>query len=316
MLKYKLLYATKSQKYLYINLKKSNSCLNNELNSNEQGRPPVWGIIGGSGFEKFEGIKNIESLDRSTPFGPCSTGFQKMELDGIKFNFIPRHGKNHESTPSEVNYLANIFALKKQGSTKIIAFSAVGSLKKEFAPGDLVIPHQYIDRTKSLRKHTFCGDGFVGHTSLAKPICISLFEKFNTKSYDFKIHKGGVYICVEGPYFSTQAESKSYLQLGASIIGMTNFPEYALAREAGLHYIPCCFVTDYDCWDDSIPHVTLDEVILLMKKNNIKAFHILKNILKENPIGCSCENDGLKTGLMTHYESIDPKIREWLKIIR
>lgn len=192
------------------------------------------GIIGGSGFEKFEEFKTVELLSTDTPFGKTSTGFKKAKLDETEFLFISRHGDHHELLPSEINYRANIYAMKKMGVTSIVSFSAVGSLAKEYAPGDLVVPHQYIDRTKSLRKSTFLGEGLIGHVSLAQPICKVMAQNLETQKskFDFKIHFGQTYVCIEGPYFSTKAESLAYRQMGAQIIGMSNFPEYALAREA------------------------------------------------------------------------------------
>lgn len=281
------------------------------------------GIIGGSGFEKFEEFETIELLSRDTPFGPTASGFKKVKVDGTDFLFISRHGEHHEHLPSEINYRANIYAFKKLGAKAIVSFSAVGSLQKEYAPGDLVIPYQYIDRTKSLRQHTFLGEGLIGHVSLAKPICEKMAErikeliaakKINEK---FNTHFGQTYVCIEGPYFSTKAESNTYRQMGAQIIGMSNFPEYALAREAGLPYLPCCFVTDYDCWDDSIPHVTVEEVIKVMKHNNSKAFTILKTILKEKNIheGSLAPDGGLRAGLFMPKEAIPASKRPWVDVL-
>ncbi len=277
------------------------------------------GIIGGSGFEKFEEFETIQVLDRETPFGEASSGFKKVKVDGKEFLFISRHGDHHEHLPSEINYRANIYALKKMGAKAIVSFSAVGSLQKEFAPGDLVIPYQYIDRTKSLRQHTFLGGGLIGHVSLAKPICEVMAGRAKelVKGANFKSHFGQTYVCIEGPYFSTKAESNTYRQMDAQIIGMSNFPEYALAREAGLPYLPCCFVTDYDCWDDSIPHVTVEEVIKVMKNNNSKAFSILKSILKSPEIysGSLAYEGGLKTGLFMPPELIPAAKRPWVEVL-
>lgn len=277
-------------------------------------------IIGGSGFENFEEFEFIAELDRQTPFGECSSGFKKVRISGQDCLFISRHGKNHEQLPSEVNYRANIFALKKHGAKAIVSFSAVGSLRQEFKPGDLVITDQYIDRTKGLRKHTFLGEGIVGHVSLAKPICKKMEQQLKKASqkFEFETHFSGTYICIEGPYFSTQAESKSYINSGASIIGMTHFPEYALAREAGLAYLPCCWVTDYDCWDDSRPHVTVAEVIAVMKKNNSKAFSLLKELVSyKNQLwqGTDAPEGGLKNGLFMPLEMVPKNKIEWLKLL-
>lgn len=278
-------------------------------------------IIGGSGFENFEEFVTVKKLDQETPFGLCSSGIKKVKINETECLFISRHGEHHEHLPSEVNYAANIYALKKYGAKAIVAFSAVGSLKKEYKPGDLVIPTQYIDRTKSLRRSTFLGGGLVGHVSLAKPICMTMLENLKSIAtrFNFDYHFGGNYVCVEGPYFSTQAESKSYQQMGGTIIGMTNFPEYGLAREAGLPYLPCSWITDYDCWDDSIPHVTVQEVMRVMKGNNGKAFTLLKELvgLKSKLWeGSSCIEGGLRTGLFMPEELIPEDKKNWLKVLR
>jgi 5'-methylthioadenosine phosphorylase len=277
------------------------------------------GVIGGSGFEKFEEFETVELLNRETPFGLAASGFKRVRVEGKDFFFISRHGEHHEHLPSEINYRANIYAFKKMGVKAIVSFSAVGSLQKEFAPGDLVVPDQYIDRTKSLREHTFLGKGLIGHVSLAKPICEVMSKKTLdiVKDLPFKSHFGQTYVCIEGPYFSTKAESNTYRQMNAQIIGMSNFPEYALAREAGLPYLPCCFVTDYDCWDDNIPHVTIEEVIKVMKNNNAKAFSVLKGILKIQDVaaGSSAYEGGLRSGLFMPKEAIPVDKRAWVDIL-
>lgn len=276
-------------------------------------------IIGGSGFESFEGVQEIRDLDRQTPFGLASSGLRLIKFGDHEVVFLSRHGRHHEMLPTEVNYRANIYALKKHGVTKIIAVSAVGSLQQELAPGDCVIANQYIDRTKGVRKHSFLGEGLVGHVSLAKPVWASgvkaVRELVAAKKpqLDFKIHFDKTYICIEGPYFSTKAESLSYRAAGADIIGMTNFPEFALAREAGICYLPCCFVTDYDCWDDSIEHVTLQVVLDTMKKNNQKAVRLIGQILAASPKeDADSREGGLKSGLMTPSDAIPAAAREWL----
>ncbi|MBY0316144.1 MAG: MTAP family purine nucleoside phosphorylase [Bdellovibrionales bacterium] len=280
----------------------------------------MWGIIGGSGFEKFDGFEVIEELKRSTPFGDCSEGLKIGKVGGEKVVFLPRHGLHHTQTPSEVNYRANIYALKKCGVRQILAFSAVGSLRNELVPGDMVVPHQYIDRTKSLRKASFCGEGMVAHVSLANPTSQILTDqvKIIAKEMSFKCHFDRVSIVVEGPYFSTKAESHMYRALGADIIGMTAFPEYALAREAGMAFLPCSFVTDYDCWKDDIPHVTVQEVMNTMKLNNGKAFTIAERIVKIDSAilkkASELEN-GLKNGLMTPMAALSPAQQEWMSVL-
>jgi 5'-methylthioadenosine phosphorylase len=282
----------------------------------------MWAIIGGSGFEKFDGFETLQSLPRETPFGQASSGFKKVRVAGQEALFISRHGEHHEDLPSEINYRANIYALKAHGANAVVSFSAVGSLQEPYAPGDLVIPMQYIDRTKGVRKHSFCGEGIVGHMSLAYPVCSGLAEKTfaMAKKEDIKAHLGGTYVCIEGPNFSTLAESLSYRDLKADIIGMTNFPEYALAREAGMTYLPCCFITDYDCWDTSRPHVTLEEVITIMRQNNGKAFKVLQALLSADQeallAGCDCANQGLKIGVMTPKEKLTDEQRRWMEVLQ
>lgn len=278
------------------------------------------GVIGGSGFEKFDGFEVLSPVDRETPFGPASSGFKKVRINGVECLFLSRHGDHHELLPSEVNYRANIYAMKKAGAKAIVSFSAVGSLERECKPGDLVVPSQYIDRTKSLRKSSFCGEGLIGHVSLAEPICHKMSHGLEVilKKHSVDSHFEKTYLCVEGPYFSTKAESRTYREMHAHIIGMTNFPEYGLAREAGLPYLPCCFVTDYDCWDDSIPHVTVAEVIRLMKTNNGKGFAILKDLLQMGPAlwkDSLAPEGGLRTGLFMPKEAIPADKRAWVELL-
>lgn len=278
----------------------------------------MWAVIGGSGFESFDGVREIAELDRRTPFGEASSGLRRIEFGGREIVFLSRHGRHHELLPSEVNYRANIFVLKKLGVRKIISVSAVGSLQKELPPGDLVVASQYIDRTKGIRASTFLGDGLVGHVSLAKPTWKTGTDAIRkmAPNFDFKIHFDKTYICIEGPYFSTKAESNSYRGMGADIIGMTNFPEFALAREAGMSYVPCCFVTDYDCWDDAIEHVTLQAVLETMKLNNKKAVRLIAELLKVNPTeDFASREGGLKNSLMTDLSNVPPSQREWLETL-
>ena len=280
----------------------------------------MWAIIGGSGFEKFENVEVVDEYEGKTPFGLTSSGLKKIKIAGHECLFLSRHGAHHEKLPSEVNYRANIYALKELGAHQILSVSAVGSLEKECAPGDMVVPNQYIDRTKSLRAHTFCGEGIVGHVSHAHPVCPHWTEVIqkHSKDLDFNVHFKKTYVCIEGPGFSTQAESKSYIGMGANIIGMTNFPEFALAREAGLGYVPCSFVTDYDCWDDSIHHVTLQEVIEVMKGNNSKAFKLIEKLLAEPLPGrekLGYSEAGLKTGVFSDISNLPVEQKAWLDVL-
>jgi len=280
----------------------------------------MWAIIGGSGFEKFDGFQPVEELSRETPFGNTSVGLKKVSLDGQEILFIPRHGTTHDLTPSEVNYRANIFALRKYGATKVLAFSAVGSLTEECVPGDMVVPHQFIDRTKGIRKSSYCGEGLVGHVSLAEPVTKALVAglKNVVSGFDFKVHFDRTLVVMEGPQFSTKAESHLYRSWQADIIGMTSHPEFALCREAGLAYMNCCFVTDYDCWKDDIPHVTVDEVMKIMGQNNGKAFQVAKTLVHskdESLVSATEINGGLKTGLMTPPAAWTESQSQWLRLL-
>ena len=278
----------------------------------------MWAIIGGTGFEHSESIQVIEELDCSTPFGPASSGTKRIKIGKSEALFIPRHGQHHELLPSEINYRANIFAAKLYGASRILSISAVGSLVKDFCPGEMVLPTQYIDRTKSVRAHTFCGAGVVGHVSLAHPVCPANIEFVRqlAGACDFSIHCGATYVCMEGPAFSTQKESLWYRSIDAQIIGMTAYPEYALAREAGLCYCSACFITDFDCWDDSVPHVTLDEIRRVMHDNNGRAYGLAERLLQlTGNFPCSCAEAGLKNGLLTTSEHLPAEAKKWLSVI-
>lgn len=236
----------------------------------------MWAIIGGSGFEKFDEFEVLENLNVETPYGEHSSSFKKVKWQGTECLFLSRHGEAHELLPTEINYRANIYALKKMGAKGILSFSAVGSLKEELEPEQMAFINQYIDFTK-FRKTSFCGEGRVGHYSFAHPVESDLLEYVTEKckSLSFKAHFGKTYICVEGPRFSSLAESKMFQSWGADIIGMTNMPEGYLAREAGLIYLPFCFVTDYDCWKEEEDPVTIEIVMERMKKNYQSSKEIL-----------------------------------------
>jgi 5'-methylthioadenosine phosphorylase len=280
----------------------------------------MWAVIGGSGFEKFGEFEAIEELDRKTPFGLCSEGLKKGKIAGVEVLFLPRHGYDHNLLPSEVNYVANIYALKKYGARHVLAFSAVGSLRQELAPGDMVVPTQYIDRTKGVRRCTFGGTGLVAHVSLAEPVSKKLVDTLKAAmgGSDITAHFDKTSLVVEGPYFSSKAESHSFRAMGADIIGMTAFPEYALAREAGLAFLPCSFVTDYDCWKDDIPHVTVAEVMETMQKNNVKAFEVAKKVVgfeQDVLLSASEKEHGLKHAIMTSVDKLSQETKDWLSVL-
>lgn len=237
------------------------------------------GVIGGSGVYKIEGIEVVREHTMKTPFGTPSSEIIEAKLNGVSFFFLPRHGKHHSFTPSEVNYRANIFALKELGVEYLISVSAVGSLKEEFPPTSFVIVDQFIDWTKGHRERTFFNSGFVGHVSVAEPVEKKLQKMIVEvcKETGVKHGDGGSYVCIEGPQFSTKAESNIYRSFGASVIGMTNVPESYLAKEAGMAYATIAMVTDYDCWKEE--HCTLEEIMKVMATNNQQAHAVLKKLI-------------------------------------
>jgi len=233
------------------------------------------GVVGGSGIYKMDNVKTLKEHLVITPFGSPSSEIIEAEIGNTSFYFIPRHGKGHTLTPSEVNYRANIFALKDLGVEYVISISAVGSLKEEYPPKTFVMVDQYIDWTKGGRERTFFNKGFVGHVSVAEPIEKQLQKILidSCKEVGVKIGEGGSYICIEGPQFSSKAESNIYRSFGASVIGMTNVPEAYLAKEAGMAYAAIAMVTDYDCWKEE--HCTLDAIMEVMKSNNMNVQKVL-----------------------------------------
>lgn len=276
---------------------------------------PKIGIIGGSGVYNLGGVKILEEYAVSTPFGAPSSSLVEAEIDGVSCLFLPRHGKNHHLLPSEVNYRANIFAMKKMGVRYLISISAVGSLKEEYPPTTFVLPDQFLDWTKGLRKRSFFGEGIVGHVSTALPIEKNLQSLMAESCRELKLnhHVGGTYVCIEGPQFSSKAESAVYRSFGADVIGMTNVPESYLAKEAGLAYATVAMVTDYDCWKDV--HCTLEEIMGYMKKNNEQALKLLKNLI---PKISKSEFDYIrenKNALMTPLEHLSMEQKEMIEIL-
>jgi 5'-methylthioadenosine phosphorylase len=275
------------------------------------------GIIGGSGLYNIEGIKNIKSVNVTTPFGRPSSKYIIGQLGQRTVAFLPRHDVGHRLLPSELNYRANIFGFKKLGVEQIIAISAVGSLKEEIAPLDIVIPHQFFDRTTH-RHQTFFGEGVVAHIPFAHPICMDLAEVLHkaAKKTEINIHWGGTYLNMEGPAFSTKAESEVYRQWGMDIIGMTNLAEAKLAREAEICYATIALVTDYDCWHPSHETVTVDMVVKNLLKNVTNAKKILELALPHIPLERKCKcKDALKYAFATDKKIIPEKIRKKLNLI-
>ena len=238
------------------------------------------GIVGGSGLYDLEGLENIEEKTYETPYGSPSDALIHGTLGGAQLVFLPRHGKGHRYLPEEVNYRANVHAMKQAGVGWLISISAVGSLREDIAPGDAVVVDQYIDRTKS-RASTFFGDGVIAHIGFGDPTCLTLggFLAEACAAQGLNVHGGGTYVCMEGPAFSTRAESELYRSWGASVIGMTALPEAKLAREASMSYATLAFATDYDCWHTGHDDVTVDQVIAVLMANVEKAKRVVADVV-------------------------------------
>jgi 5'-methylthioadenosine phosphorylase len=251
------------------------------------------GIIGGSGLYEIEGLTDVQSLDLATPFGKPSGAVTTGRLGAVQIAFLPRHGKGHHIPPSEIPALANIYALKMIGVEHIIAFNAVGSLKEDIHPGDIVIPDQFIDKT-TRRRNTFFGEGLVAHISFADPVCSSLSQAVTeaAKQTAATVHEGGTYIVMEGPAFSTKAESCLHRMWGAHVIGMTALPEAKLAREAGICYTTVACVTDYDVWHESEDPVTVEMILQTLKQNTEVSKAIIRLATQSLPSReqCGCAN--------------------------
>ena len=275
-------------------------------------------VIGGSGLYEMDGLTDIQEVSLETPYGQPSDAITTGDLEGVPVAFLPRHGKGHRLTPSELPAKANIYALKSLGVERIISVSAVGSLQKEISPLDMVVPDQLIDRTR-LRENTFFGDGIVGHISFGNPFCPDLNALLSdaAKQVGAKVHDGGTYVVMEGPAFSTKAESHTYRSWGASIIGMTALPEAKLAREAEICYSTLACATDYDVWHETEAHVTVEMIIRNLLKNVAKskeALRVLIPKLAELGRTCECEH-ALESAIITATELIPRETRERLQPI-
>ena len=253
-----------------------------------------FGIIGGSGLYQMPELTSVEEVKVPTPFGDPSDAFVIGTLEGERVAFLPRHGVGHRYTPSEVPFRANIYAMKLLGVERILSASAVGSLQEQYAPLDMVIPDQFFDRTRGrVRESTFFGEGLVAHISFAHPVCSALGDLLeeSTSVADVKTHRGGTYLCMEGPAFSTVAESNVYRSWGMDIIGMTNLQEAKLAREAEICYATLALVTDYDCWHPGHDAVSIETVVEYLNKNVRNAQMILREAvrrLKDSERNCKC----------------------------
>ncbi len=286
------------------------------------------GVIGGSGLYDIDGLEDIKEINLETPFGNPSDSYITGNINANEIVFLPRHARGHKILPNELNHKANIWGMKKLGVTHILSISAVGSLKEELVPRDVVIVDQYFDRTKSGLEHTFFGEGIVAHIPFADPICPEMKELVfdaakaaceihNKNDNSSTAHLGGIYINMEGPAFSTKAESKIYKSWGLDVIGMTNLPEAKLAKEAEICYITAAMVTDYDAWHSSHDSVTLDMVIANLTANANLAKNIIRIVLetqKELKEECGCSST-LSTSLVTPMDLVPDKTKEKLNLI-
>lgn len=270
------------------------------------------GIIGGSGLYQMEGLTVLDERRIETPFGDPSDAYIIGEIAGVRVAFLSRHGRGHRLSPSELNYRANLFGFKLLGVHTILSASAVGSMKEEYAPTDIVFPHQFIDRTRH-RPDTFFGNGLVAHVGFADPICTALSSTMSKAARDAgaRVHDGGVYICMEGPQFSTRAESNLYRSWGADVIGMTNLQEAKLAREAEICYATMALVTDYDCWHATHDDVTVETVLAYLAKNAETAQKILHNSIvpaASRKRDCACVN-ALQYAIITQKTAIPAQVK-------
>ena len=260
------------------------------------------GVIGGSGLYEIEGLTDIKEVRLDTPFGAPSDVYITGLLDGVKMVFLPRHARGHRLLPSEVPYRANIFGMKMLGVQRIISVSAVGSMKEEIVPGHIVIPDQFFDRTQGKRASTFFGNGVAGHVQFADPVCPELCSVLVESAHraGATVHRGGTYICIEGPNFSTRAESQIYRSWGVDVIGMTNLPEARLAREAEICYGTVALATDYDCWHEGHEDVSVEAVLAIIRQNVAMARDIIKQSSRALAVqpGCGC-GEALKFAIMT-----------------
>jgi 5'-methylthioadenosine phosphorylase len=279
------------------------------------------GIIGGSGLYKMDALKDVEEVRVDTPFGSPSDALIVGTLEGTRVAFLARHGRNHHLMPSELPFRANIYAMKQLGVDYLISASAVGSLKEEAKPLDMVVPDQFIDRTKN-RVSTFFGEGIVAHIGFGDPVCGKLagvvadaIASLNLP--DVNVHRGGTYLCMEGPAFSTKAESHLYRSWGATVIGMTNLPEAKLAREAEIAYATLALVTDYDCWHQDHDSVTVDMIIANLQRNAVNAQKVIQETvrrLSENPPR-SDAHSALKHAILTPLDKIPAATKERLGLL-
>jgi 5'-methylthioadenosine phosphorylase len=287
------------------------------MKTKRQDKRVTVGVIGGSGLYDIEGLTSARSVRVRTPFGAPSDAITVGSLEGIRVAFLSRHGRGHVLNPSGINYRANIFALKSLGVSHVISVSAVGSMKESIQPGDVAVPDQFIDLTKR-RVSTFFDNGIVAHVAFGEPMCAELRQALLTagENVGANLHRGGTYVCMEGPQFSTKAESRLYRQWGVDVIGMTNMPEAKLAREAELCYATLALVTDYDCWHETEEAVTVEAVLGTLHRNVALAKQILRTVMPSfaDPIDCPCHR-ALDNAILTAPNRIPSAARKKLSLL-
>jgi 5'-methylthioadenosine phosphorylase len=277
----------------------------------------VVGVIGGSGLYEIQGLESVEEIELSTPFGTPSDAFVTGVLGGVRMAFLPRHGRGHRILPTEINFRANIWGMKKLGVTRIVSISAVGSMREDIAPGDFVVVDQFFDRTRH-RHDTFFGGGVVAHVMFADPVCPEVRRALVEAgtSLGLRMHDGGTYVNMEGPQFSTRAESRIYRTWNVDVIGMTNLQEARLAREAEICYGTVAMATDYDCWHESHEDVTVEAILAVMARNVGNARRLVATatprIAKEP--ACAC-GSALATAILTAPDRIPAEARERLDLL-
>jgi 5'-methylthioadenosine phosphorylase len=277
----------------------------------------ILGVIGGSGLYEMEDLKNVRQVVVRTPFGDPSDALTVGELEGRTVAFLPRHGRGHRIAPSGINFRANIYAMKKIGANAVLSISAVGSMKEGIRPGDIVVVDQFFDHTKS-RMNTFFTDGVAGHIAFADPVCPALTAVAHAAARKVvrRVHRGGTYLCIEGPAFSTRAESNIYRKWGVDVVGMTNMPEAKLAREAELCYATLALATDYDCWHESEDDVSVEAILALLKRNVENSKRIVREVVRRLPLSgaCGC-GDALKYAVITDRKKIPAAARRRLSLL-
>jgi 5'-methylthioadenosine phosphorylase len=275
------------------------------------------GIIGGSGLYQMEGFRNAKWVRVATPFGKPSDAFRVGVLEGRRIAFLARHGRGHLLTPSEINYRANIYGMKKLGVERILSVSAVGSLRENFRPMDMALPLQFFDRTRG-RISTFFGGGIVAHVGFSEPMCPVVVDALGSACANAKVivHHGGTYVCMEGPAFSTKAESNTYRSWGMDVIGMTNLQEAKLAREAEICYATLAMVTDYDCWHPEHEAVTVNQIIDYLNRNVENAQKILRAAVHHLPKERNCKcGSALAHAIITDRRKISPQAKKRLSLL-